>query len=163
MAWYTMIKQTLYRIAPDGSPLQLCLSSEEGALILESTYVGSGGAHLKGCALALQITQQGYFWPTFRKEAKDIAHICLEFQQHQNIQRQPLMTMTLHHHVVPFARWGLDIVESFPLASRGRKYLLVAVKYSTKWAKAKAVRNINKESIKQFIFRNIICCFGVLL
>lgn len=64
---------------------------------------------------------------------------------------------------IPFARWGMDIVVPFPPTSRGQKYLLVTVNYFTKWAEAKAVRSINEETIKHFVFKNIICHFSIPL
>lgn len=61
------------------------------------------------------------------------------------------------------ARHSRDIVESFLPTSRGQKYLLVVVDYFKKWAEAKVVRSIKEESIKQFIFWNIIRRFGIPL
>lgn len=63
----------------------------------------------------------------------------------------------------PFARWGLDIIELFLPESRGRKYLFITVNFFMKWVESKAVRNIIEENINQFIFKNIICQFGVPL
>lgn len=50
-----MIKGALYQRASEGSPLQLCVSPEEGTLILEITHIGTSGAHQVGHALTLQV------------------------------------------------------------------------------------------------------------
>jgi len=34
----------------------------------------------------------------------------------------------------PFAKWGVDIVGPMPVGKGGRKFLVVAVDYFTKWA-----------------------------
>lgn len=51
-----------------------------------------------------------------------------------------------------------------PFSQPGRrKYLFVAMDYFTKWAEVEVVQSINEENVKQFIFKNIICCFKVPL
>ena len=44
----------------------------------------------------------------------------------------------------------------------GGRFVLVAVDYFTKWAKAKALANIRDVDVKKFIWRNIVKRFGVL-
>nr|XP_023874648.1 uncharacterized protein LOC111987173 [Quercus suber] len=61
----------------------------------------------------------------------------------------------------PFARWGLDIIGPFPRATGGRKFVLVAVDYFTKWAEADALANIQDVEVKKFLWKNIITRFGV--
>jgi len=38
----------------------------------------------------------------------------------------------------PFTQWELDILGPFPQATGNQKFVLVAVDYFTKWAKAEA-------------------------
>jgi len=47
----------------------------------------------------------------------------------------PLLIVIL----LPFARWGMDILGPFPWATRQHKYLLVVVDYLTKWMEAEAM------------------------
>jgi len=37
---------------------------------------------------------------------------------------------------LPFAAWGVDILDPFPKAMGQRKYLFIAVHYFTKWIEA---------------------------
>ncbi|KAK4382886.1 hypothetical protein Sango_2830100 [Sesamum angolense] len=57
--------------------------------------------------------------------------------------------------------WGMDIVGPFPMAPGQRKFLLVAIDYFTKWVEAKPLARIIEEEIVKFIWRNIICHFGL--
>nr|XP_023920168.1 uncharacterized protein LOC112031683 [Quercus suber] len=57
--------------------------------------------------------------------------------------------------------WGLDIIGPFPRATGGRKFVLVAIDYFTKWAEAEALANIRDVEVKKFVWKNIITRFGV--
>lgn len=72
-----------------------------------------------------------------------------------SVKLNPLITP------IPFARWGLDIIGPFLVASGGRKFAFVAVEYFTKWAEAEAVKSITQERAVKFVFRNIVCKFEV--
>ena len=53
----------------------------------------------------------------------------------------------------PFSQWGLDIVGPFPTA--------VGINYFTKWVEAKALPTIMEKNIRNFVWKNIICNYGI--
>jgi hypothetical protein len=57
----------------------------------------------------------------------------------------------------PFDLWGIDILASFPMATRHRKFIIVAVEYFTKWVEAEALASITSQAVEKFIWKNIIC------
>ena len=61
----------------------------------------------------------------------------------------------------PFAQWGLDIVGPFPTALRQLKFLVVGIDYFTKWVEAEPLATITEKSIRTFVWRNIICKYGI--
>ena len=61
----------------------------------------------------------------------------------------------------PFAQWGLDIMGPFPTALRQQKFLVVGIDYFTKWVEAKPLATITEKSIRTFVWRNIICRYGI--
>ena len=61
----------------------------------------------------------------------------------------------------PFHTWGIDILGPFPLAVRQMKYLVVAIEYFTKWIEAEPVAQITAHRIENFVWKNIVCQFGV--
>ena len=61
----------------------------------------------------------------------------------------------------PFAQWGLDIIDHFPIGVRQLKFLVVGIDYFTKWVEAEALANITEKNIRSFVWRNIICRFGI--
>ena len=61
----------------------------------------------------------------------------------------------------PFAQWGLDILGPFPVGTRQMKFLVVGIDYFTKWVKAEPLPNITQQNVKNFVWKNIVCKFGV--
>ncbi|KAL2228583.1 UNVERIFIED_CONTAM: hypothetical protein Sindi_1838000 [Sesamum indicum] len=61
----------------------------------------------------------------------------------------------------PFDQWGIDIVGPFPLAHARKKFIIVAVEYFTKWVEEEAVAKISEKEFINFIWKNIICRFGL--
>ena len=49
----------------------------------------------------------------------------------------------------------------FLMAVRQLKFLIVGIDYFTKWVKAKALATITKKNVRSFVWRSIICRFGI--
>ena len=64
---------------------------------------------------------------------------------------QPVGNLNPINSLWPFAQWGLDIVGSFPRATRNRRCFLVPVDYFTKWAEVEALANIRDMDVKKFV------------
>ena len=41
------------------------------------------------------------------------------------------------------------------------KYLIIAIEYFTKWIEAEPVAQITAHKVQHFVWKNIVCCFGV--
>ena len=50
----------------------------------------------------------------------------------------------------------------FPLGKKQLRYLIVAIDYFTKWVEAELVMMIIEDKVTSFVWKNIICRFGVL-
>ena len=61
----------------------------------------------------------------------------------------------------PFVQWGIDIMGPFPLGKKKLKFLIVVVDYFTKWVEAEPVTMITDAKVTSFVWKNIICRFGV--
>ncbi|RDY06849.1 Tf2-6, partial [Mucuna pruriens] len=61
----------------------------------------------------------------------------------------------------PFHKWGIYIFGSFPMAPSQVKFLMVAVDYFTKWIEAEPMVTITGERVKRFIWKKIVCRFGL--
>lgn len=60
-----------------------------------------------------------------------------------------------------FSQWGMDIVGSLPTATTQKKFLLGATDYFSKWVDAEAYDSIKDKDVMKFIWKNIICRFGI--
>ena len=61
----------------------------------------------------------------------------------------------------PFAQWGVDIVGPLPAAVAQKKFLFVATDYFSKWVEAKVYASIKDKDVTKFVWKNIICRFGI--
>ena len=56
----------------------------------------------------------------------------------------------------------MDIVGPLPTAATQKKFLLVATDYFSKWVEAEAYASIKDKNVTKFVWKNIICRFGIL-
>ena len=56
-----------------------------------------------------------------------------------------------------------DIVGPLPQGKGQVKFLLVVIDYFTKWVEAEALATITESRIQSFVWKNIICRFGIPL
>ena len=49
----------------------------------------------------------------------------------------------------------------FPLGKKQLGFLIIAIDYFTKWVEAKPVTTITEAKVTNFVWKNIICRFGV--
>ena len=49
----------------------------------------------------------------------------------------------------------------FPTAVRQLKFLVVGIDYFTKWVEVEALATITEKNIRSFVWRNIICRYGI--
>ena len=62
----------------------------------------------------------------------------------------------------PFDVWEIDLIGQLPKGKGGAQYAVVVVDYFMKWVEAKALASITLMKTKEFVYRNIICRYGVL-
>ena len=111
--------------------------------------------------MADKILRQGYYWPSLREDVREFVVRCDECQRFANIPRKPAVEQRPSLVSCPFDRWGLDIVGPFPKGTAQKKFLLVAIEYFSKWVEAETLASITEARVMDFIWRNIVCHFGV--
>ena len=55
----------------------------------------------------------------------------------------------------------MDIVGPLLIATAQKKFLLVATNYFSKWVEAEAYASIKDKDVTKFVWKNIICRFGI--
>ncbi|KAM1815857.1 hypothetical protein ACFX12_000329 [Malus domestica] len=61
----------------------------------------------------------------------------------------------------PFMRWAIDLVGPMLPAAEGKGMMIMATDYFTKWVEAEPMTTTTQTDIKRFIWKNIICRFGI--
>ncbi|KAL2247788.1 UNVERIFIED_CONTAM: Gag-Pol polyprotein [Sesamum indicum] len=128
---------------------------------MREIHEGSCGNHSGARSLAQKVMQQGYFWPTLVEDSKNLVRKCESCQRYASLIHQPATPMEPIRIACPFDQWGIDIVGPFPPAQAQKKFIIVAVEYFSKWVEAEAVAKISEKEVINFIWKNIICRFGI--
>ena len=142
-------------------PYSRCVNEEEARYILEEIHAGVCGDHTGPRSLVNKVIRTGYFWPTMQVDAVEVIKRCNKCQRYGNVQQLPAEKLTTISSPWPFAQWGIDIVDPLPQGKGQVKFLLVAIDYFTKWVEAEALATITEERIQSFVWKNIICRFGI--
>jgi hypothetical protein len=99
--------------------------------------------------------REKYYWKNMAKDIETYIKSC------DNCQRRGKLMGKNELHTIkvkePFYQIGIDFVGPLPVTEKGNKYIIVAIDYFTKWAKAKAVKVDNAEEVVTFIYEEIIC------
>ena len=111
--------------------------------------------------LAHRAYTQGYYWLTRKVDATDYTRKCDRCQRLALILKSPVQDLISISSPWPFVQWGIDIVGSLPTALAQNKLLLVATDYFSKWIEAEAFSSIKDRDVTQFIWKNIVCRFGI--
>ncbi|XP_059670727.1 uncharacterized protein LOC132316237 [Cornus florida] len=159
-ARYTLIKGVFYKRS-FSMPYLRCVSSEEADYILREIHLGVCGNHARGRSLANKAIRQGYYWPTMQKDALDFVKKCDKCQRFANTPRQPPEEMTPMSGPWPFAQWGMDLIGPLVKGKGQTKYAIVMVDYFTKWVEAKPLAKITENNIRKFVWKSIVCRFGI--
>ena len=140
-----------------------CRICQEHAKIsrLPSKLEGICGNHIGARALAGKVLRQGYYWPTILKDATNLVKKCKICQEHAKISRHPSEPLTSITSPWPFQQWGLDILGTLPIGKGQCKFVIVVVDYFTKWAEAEPLATITEHKIHNFVWRAIVCRFGI--
>ena len=85
------------------------------------------------------------------KEVQEYVKKCDQYQRFAPNIHQPGGDLNSLSSPWPFAQWGLDIVGSFPKATRNRRWLLVSTDYFTKWVEAEPLANIRDVDAQRFM------------
>ena len=95
------------------------------------------------------------------RDASDLVRKCKIFQEHTKVSLLPSEPLTSVISPWPFQQWGLDILGPLPIGKGQCKFIIVAVDYFTKWAKAEPLATITEQKIHNFVWRSIICRFDI--
>ena len=159
-ARFTVLNDKLYKRCYS-QPYLRCIEEEEAKYVLEEVHGGVCGDYMGVKSLVKKIMRTGYFWSMMQQDAAEFVKKCDSCQRYGNVQRVPGEKMMTISSPWPFAQWGIDIMGPLPQGKRQMKFLLVAIDYFTKWVEAEALATITETKVQNFVWKNIVCRFGI--
>ena len=78
----------------------------------------------------------------------------------QNIS-PPIRALDVSHKPLALPTMGLDILGPLPIGKGQCKFIIVTIDYFTKWDEAEPLATITEQKIHNFVWRTIICRFGI--
>jgi hypothetical protein len=129
------------------SPLLKCLSRNEGHELMMEIHAELCGAHNGSRPLLGKVFRQGFYWPKAASDAADLVQKYENCQKCARDQKQPSSLTKLIQPTWPLQRWGLDLLGPLPPAQGNLKYVVVAVKYFSKWIEAKLLATITLATV----------------
>src|SRR3954449_554438 len=133
------------------------IQKEELPAILYMMHNDSTNEHFATDATFNKIKTR-YYWPQYYEDIKRYVESCNACQQRKRSKKNNLLHPIPVHS--PFYQVGIDFVGPLPRTQRGKKYILVAMDYLTKWPEAQAVAEANADTTVNFIYEQILCRHG---
>ena len=159
-ARFTILYDTLYKRG-FFMPYLKCVDEDEVKYIMREIHEGICGDYISPRSLVSKVIRTCYFWPTMQVDVVELVKKCDKCQRFRNVQRLPAERLTMITSPWPFAQWGIDIISPLPQGKGHVKFLLIVIDYFTKWVEAEALATITKARIRSFVWKNIICRFGI--
>ncbi len=122
---------------------------------MESAHKSYGHA---GELTMFDIFRDRYWWPTMKKDIRDMCRCCKECQlagrrhEKRHIAPQVPATEWKNRAYDAFDRWGLDLIGTLKKTGSGNRHIIVAIDYATKWPVAKAVPDATAETLAEFLY-----------
>ncbi|XP_071727500.1 uncharacterized protein [Rutidosis leptorrhynchoides] len=157
---YLLDKGILYRKSFLGPQLR-CLNPTQAKSIIREVHEGMCTLHSGHKTVASKIMQLRYYWPSMYRDAAEVIRKCQSCQLHAPVSKAPRHPMIPVASPWPFCKWVIDIVGPFPAGPGGVKFLVVAIDYFTKWVEAKPLKTISGKQIRNFVWENNVCRFGI--
>jgi hypothetical protein len=142
----------LYRINPtQGRKFLLCVPSILRRKIIEFSHDDPSSSHM-GLEKTIARVSERYWWPKFRSSVRKYVMSCNYCQFHKCIpvfpagQLQPIPPSDRPFHTI-----GMDHLGPFKATSEGKKHIIMAIDYLTKYVEAAAVADTSTALVADFV------------
>jgi hypothetical protein len=158
---FVLLDGHLFYKSLDGVLLQ-CLGQEEAKKMMSEVHNGLCGGHQSAYRMKWVIRHNGCYWPTMLEACFEYYKRCQDCQKFGNIQRVLASALNPIINPWPFRGWAIDLIGQInPPSSKGRKFVLLATDYFTKWVEAIPLKRVTSENMIEFVKEHIIYKFGI--
>jgi len=146
----------LFRKRKNESPQRIVKDTEKSQLLQEMHEDPTSG-HL-GIVNTFNRIHDRYFWDGMYKDIQDFVKSCNTYQRFGKEKAHESLYPILIGS--PFEQVGIDVVGPLTVTESGKRYIVTATDYLTKWTEARAVEQADAGTIGKFIFEEIIYHHG---
>ncbi|XP_019166519.1 PREDICTED: uncharacterized protein LOC109162254 [Ipomoea nil] len=157
---FEIIEGQLYKRS-FGGPLLKCLLRTDAEKITDEAHRGICAAHQGAHTLARKLVVQGYYWPTMMRDCIEWIAKCVVCQAFARKDTRPATFYTPVTTVIPFAKWGIELLGPLSVTPGRLKFCVVATDYFTKWIEAEPQATITEYQCRRFLWKKVICRFGL--
>ena len=86
---------------------------------------------------------------------------CDKYQRFSPVTKAHPEELTNKTNLWPFAIWVIDLIGQLPKGRGSVQDIVVVVYYFTKWVETESLASITPAKIKEFVYKNIVCRYGV--
>nr|GEV69229.1 rve domain-containing protein/RVT_3 domain-containing protein [Tanacetum cinerariifolium] len=126
-------------------PMLRCLGSLQANYVIQEIHMGACNMHLKARSMVAKAIQQGYYWPTMHRDAREEIRKCDSCQIHYAVPKLPKTLITSIMAPWPFYQWGTYVLGPLPKAYGKVNFVIVAIDYFTKWIEAKPLAKTTRQ------------------
>nr|GEU56390.1 reverse transcriptase domain-containing protein [Tanacetum cinerariifolium] len=127
----------LFKMCPDGM-IRRCIYGFETQKILDECHHDPTGGHYGPFTTTKKVFDVGFYWQTIFKEVHTLVQNCDACQRSSSLSRKNEMPQNSIQVSEIIDILGIDFIGPFPKFHKS-KYILVAIDYVPKWAKAEAL------------------------
>ena len=129
-------------------------------MILQELHNGNAGGHFSQDITVRKVLDAGYWWPTLYKDTYKYCQTCHECQKTEELPKSVSTKLITTLSAEPFMKWGLVFVGPVKKTRHtGKRFILVATDYATKWVEARALRTNLAQKTTQFLYESILTRF----
>ena len=149
----------LYRKTLGRKPVLVVMNKEKPQQLVQMAH--DGMSHF-GIISTHDFISESHWWPGCWKDVQNYVYSCpiCQFHQFHQFPSKQKFSETIQISGI-FERVGIDFVGPLPITTSGKRYLIVATEYLTRWPIAKAVCNADSKTAARFVVSHIITEFGI--
>ena len=150
---FQLVQGKLYQRGKD-SKLRQVISETQARMILQELHKGLNvGGHFSQDITICKVLDTRYWWPTLYKDTYDYCQTCHECQKTGGLPKSVSTKLITTLSAEPFMKWRLDFVGLIKKTRHtGKRYILVANDYATKWVEARALLTNSAQETAQFLY-----------
>ena len=139
--------------------LRLCLPRLFRHQVLLAYHDDVLSGHM-GITRTLTKIAQRFYWPKMALDVYRHVQTCQSCQGRKGVPKKPAGKLLSIKVDRPFEKVGIDLLGPFPLSKKGKRYIIVAVDYLTKWVEVQALPTGKANGVAEFFVNQIFLRHG---